>query len=291
MAVGWPPVTPSQPTPSPPAMAWLDGELLAVDEARVSVFDHGLTVGDGVFETLRSYAGRPFAVRRHLDRLEASAAGLGLAVPSRGALRAALDEVLTANRLHDAALRITVTGGTGPMGSARGTSGPTVIVAAAPLAEWPPTAAVAVVPWPRNERGALAGLKTISYGENVVALGWAVQRGASEALFANLAGKLCEGTSTNVFVGIAGELVTPPLSAGCLAGVTRQLVVENGPVVERDIDVLELSGADEAFLTSTTREVQPIRAVDGRPLGAAPGPLTRAAVEALADVVTRDVDP
>ena len=272
-------------------MAWLDGELLAVDEARVSVFDHGLTVGDGVFETLRSYAGRPFAVRRHLDRLEASAAGLGLSVPSRHILQAALDEVMTANRLHDAALRITVTGGTGPLGSARGSSGPTVVVAAAPLAEWPPTADVAVVPWPRNERGALAGLKTISYGENVVALTWAVEQGATEALFANVAGKLCEGTSTNVFVGIGGELVTPPLSAGCLAGVTRQLVVESGPVVERDVDLHELSSADEAFLTSTTREVQPIRAVDGHVLGAAPGPLTRAASEALADVVARDVDP
>ena len=272
-------------------MVWLDGELLATAEARVSVFDHGLTVGDGVFETLRSYAGRPFAARRHLERLQASAAGLALSVPSTATLRAALDQVLAVNGLDDAALRITVTGGAGPLGSARGTTGPTVIVAGAPLPAWPPTVDVAVVPWPRNERGALAGLKTISYGENVVALAWAVERGASEAIFANMAGNICEGTSTNVFVGIDGRLVTPPLSAGCLAGVTRALVMETGPVVERDLDGQDLAQADEAFLTSTTRGVHPIRAVDGQALPAAPGPLARAASEALGNLVARDLDP
>ena len=270
---------------------WLDGRLVPPEESRVSVFDHGLTVGDGVFETLRAYAGRPFAARRHLERLEASAAGLGLRLPGVGVLRAALEEVLDANHLLDAALRITVTGGTGPLGSTRGTAGPTVIVCAAELVDWPPTADVAVVPWPRNDRGALAGLKTISYGENVVALGWAVERGADEAVFANLAADLCEGTSTNVFVGIGGRLVTPPLSAGCLAGVTRALLVEACDVDERDLPAAQLSAAEEAFLTSTTREVQPIRAVDGTPLPQAPGPLTRAAAEALAAVVARDIDP
>ena len=277
--------------PSPQAKVWLDSELVDAADARVSVFDHGLTVGDGVFETLRAYASKPFAARRHLERLQASAAGLGLGLPPVHVLRQALDDVLAANGLADAALRITVTGGAGPLGTARGTAGPTVVVVAAQLVPWPLTADVAVVPWPRNERGAMAGLKTISYGENVVALRWAVERGADEAVFANLVGNLCEGTATNVFVGTDGELATPPLSSGCLAGVTRGLVVEACGAVERDLSPADLLAADEAFLTSTTREVQPIRAVDGKTLPAAPGPMTREAAKALAAVVAHDDDP
>ncbi|MDQ3575550.1 MAG: aminotransferase class IV [Actinomycetota bacterium] len=273
------------------ARVWLDGRVVDRGAAHISVFDHGLTVGDGVFETLRAYGGRPFAVRRHLERLEVSAAGLGLRLPATDVLRRALEEVLAANGLADGAVRITVTGGAGPFGTGRGDAAPTVIVVAAEVVPWPPTADVAVVPWPRNERGALSGLKTISYGENVVALRWAVSRSADEALFTNLSGNLCEGTSTNVFLGLGGRLHTPPLASGCLAGVTRQLVVEACDVVERDLSVAELTGADEAFLTSTTREVQPIRAVDATLLPAAPGPLTKAAGGALAAVVARDMDP
>ncbi|MDP8976157.1 MAG: aminotransferase class IV [Actinomycetota bacterium] len=270
---------------------WLDGGLVDAANARISVHDHGLTVGDGVFETMRAYDGRPFAVSRHLERLAASAAGLHLRIPPSGVVRRAIDEVLCANAIVDGVVRVTVTGGVGPMGSARGDAEPTVIVFAADLLVWPATADVAVVPWPRNERGALSGLKSISYGENVVALGWARDRGADEALFANLSGNLCEGTSTNVFVVRGGRLHTPPLSAGCLAGVTRQLVTETSEVVEQDLSLADLAGAEEAFLTSSTREVQPIRAVDSIPLPAAPGPLTTAAAEALAALICADIDP
>ncbi len=270
---------------------WLDGRLVDAADARVSVLDHGLTVGDGVFETMRAYDGRAFAVGRHLERLAASAAGLRLRLPPAGVVRGAIDSVLASNGIVDGVVRVTVTGGTGPMGSARGNAEPTVIVVGADLVAWPPTADVAVVPWPRNERGALSGLKSISYGENVVALAWARDRGADEALFANLAGDLCEGTSTNVFVALGGRLYTPPLSAGCLAGVTRQLVTEACEVVERDLSLAELAGAEEAFLTSSTREVQPIRAVDASPLPAVPGSLTRAAAEALAALIVADIDP
>ena len=270
---------------------WLDGRLVDAGEASISVLDHGLTVGDGVFETMRAYDGRPFAVGRHLERLAASAAGLRLRLPPAGVVRQAVDDVLSANGIGEGVVRVTVTGGAGPMGSARGDAEPTVIVFAADQVAWPATADVAVVPWPRNERGVLSGLKSISYGENVVALAWAQDRGADEALFANLAGDLCEGTSTNVFVALEGRLYTPPLSAGCLAGVTRQLVIETSDVVERDLSLDELAAAEEAFLTSSTREVQPIRAIDATPLPAAPGPLTRAATEALAALVIADIDP
>jgi branched-chain amino acid aminotransferase len=150
---------------------------------------------------------------------------------------------------------------------------------------------VAVVPWPRNERSPLAGLKTTSYGENVVALAYAREHGAGEAIFGNLAGNLCEGTGTNVFLVHDGELVTPPLSAGCLAGVTRALVIQEVDVVQRDVVLSALGDADEAFLTSTTREIQPISAVDGRALPNAPGPVTEAAAKAFAALVGRDLDP
>lgn len=269
---------------------WLNGRLVDDGDAVVSVFDHGLTVGDGVFETLRTHRGRPFAVRRHLERLAASAAGMGLEAPPAGVLRDALDQVAAAAGPGDGTLRITLTGGPGPLGSARGDAGPTVVIAPGRLAPWPATTAVAVVPWPRNERGALAGLKTTSYGENVVALAWARARGADEAVFANLAGRLCEGTGTNVVVERGGRLVTPPLSSGCLAGVTRALVMEVGGVVEGDLSPDDLRRAGEAFLTSTTREVQAIGAVDGARLPA-PGPLTTAAAAALAALVAADLDP
>jgi branched-chain amino acid aminotransferase len=271
---------------------WLNGSLVDASEARVAYNDHGVTVGDGVFETIKAYGGRPFAVRRHLERLAASATGLGLAVPDAGVLRAALAEVCAANALGDAALRITVTGGPGPLGSGRGDEGQTVIVAGMALTGWPPAAAVAVVPWPRNERGATAGLKTTSYAENVVALAHARAAGAGEAIFANTAGRLCEGTGTNVFVVVGGRLLTPPLSAGCLAGVTRALILERTDAEEEDLPGEALAGADEAFLTSTTREVQPVATVDGRPLPSCPGRRTEAAAEAFAALVAAgDLDP
>jgi branched-chain amino acid aminotransferase len=277
---------------TPPATAvWIDGAVVDVAAARVSAFDHGLTVGDGVFETMRVYRGQAFALRRHLDRLERSAAGLGLSVPDRSVLAAATAEVLAAGGLADGRLRITLTGGVAPLGSGRGSAPPTLVVAVAPLDPPAATADVVLVPWPRNERSALAGLKTTSYGENVVALARAAASGAGEAIFANTLGQLCEGTGTNVVLARGGRLVTPPLTSGCLAGVTRALVLELCEVEEVDLPVTALAEADEAFLTSTTREVQPIATVDGVALPAAPGPLTSAAAAAFTDLVARDLDP
>src|SRR5205823_766228 len=244
-----------------------------------------------VFETLKVERGSPFAVRRHLERLERSAAGLALDAPPVDAVRAALEEVVAANGLAEGVARITLTGGPAPLGSDRGSAGPTLIVACGPPRVWGASAAVAVAPWPRNDKGPLAGLKTVSYAENVVALQWARKRGAEEAVFANLAGQLCEGTGTNVFVGTGGRMVTPPLSAGCLAGVTRQLLLELGVAEEEDLPLAALAEADEAFLTSSTRDVQPIDSVDGTALPATPGPLTKAASDAFRDLRERDPDP
>ena len=278
------------------AHVWVNGELSDVDDARVSPFDHGLLVGDGVFETLRVYDGRPFAWTRHLDRLEHSAQGLGIAVPERPVVQAAAGEVLTANALRDARLRITVTGGVQPLGSERRAATPTVIVAASELRPASETITVVLVPWARNERGATAGLKTVSYAENVRALAFAQERGAGEAVFPNTRDELCEATGSNVFVVDDGVVRTPPASSGCLLGVTRALVLElcaelGVPHEEASMPVEVLARAGEVFLTSTTREVQPVTHVDGRALARAPGRVTRCLAEAFSALVARDLDP
>ncbi|HET6952017.1 MAG TPA: aminotransferase class IV [Acidimicrobiales bacterium] len=272
---------------------WLDGSLVAPDAAKISVFDHGFTVGDGVFETMKVTGGRPFAVRRHLERLHRSADLLGLAVPlTDRALRAVIDEVLAAAGLDLARVRITLTAGVSPLGAARGTGSPTLVVTASPLVPWPPETTAVTVPWPRNERAATTGAKTTSYADNVVALAEARKVGATEALMPNIAGNLCEGTGTNVFVVRGDRVVTPPLLAGCLAGVTRGLLLELLPEVEEDdLPMARLAGAGEVLLTSSTRDVQPLRALDGRALPGSDGPVARRAAAALADLRRRDMDP
>jgi len=260
---------------------WLNGELLDPSVAALSVFDHGFTVGDGVFETLLSYpdTGLAFAPE-HLARLRRSAAGLGLGVPyDDEALHAAMTSVIDAVGLTDAQVRVrlTVSGGAGPLGSDRGGATPTVMIAAAPQSPWPATATLAPVPWPRNERSAVAGLKTTSYAENVVALQTAHDAGASEALFCDTRGNVCEGTGSNVFAVIDGSLVTPALSTGCLAGVTRAVVIRAFGAAEREFSIDDLRRATEVFISSTTREVQAVCDVIGVWSGDGPGPITTAA--------------
>jgi branched-chain amino acid aminotransferase len=255
-----------------------------------------LLVGDGVFETLRVYDGIPFAWRRHHERLAFSGHGIGLDVPASAELRRAADAVLEANGLREARLRITVTGGESPLGSERGEAAPPVIVAASELAPRPPDADVVTVPWARNERGAVAGLKTISYAENVRALAYAREHGAVEAVFPNTRGDLCEATGSNVFLVFQGVLHTPPAEAGCLLGVTRALVLDlarsmDVAIEEAALPLDVLHRADEAFLSSTTREVQAIARVDSRSLPASPGPLTTRLAAAFTDLIARDVDP
>ena len=270
---------------------WLDGAVLDADDARVSVRDHGLTVGDGVFETMKVTDGVPFALTRHLDRLASSAARLGLAAPAEADLRKAAEELLSAHAPGEVGrLRITVTGGDGPAGTERGSASPTVLLVVGPASRWPGSAALTTVPWPRNERSAVAGAKTTSYAENVVALAYAKERGSAEALFLDTRGNLCEGTGSNVFVVLGGRILTPALSTGCLAGVTRGLVVEWSGAVEGELPATVLDEADEVFITSSTRDVQAVHAVDGRTYPA-PGPLTSAVVATFATRSGADPDP
>ena len=279
-----------------PTHVWLNGDLKLIPEARIDPFDHGLLTGDGVFETLIVYNGKPFALRRHCERLSRSTAVLGLQAPDPDILSKAIDEVIEANGSNSGRLRITVTGGPAPLGSEKGEAQSTLIVAYASLPPHGPEAHLVTVPYRRNEHGALTNHKTISYGENVVALAHAKKQGGTEAIFANTAGSLCEGTGSNLFIVYEDELITPPISSGCLPGVTRALVLElckteGVTVSQRNVPLRALNEAAEAFLTSTLREVQPVRTVDGSEIPHCPGPLSCKLLDAYQRLIYERMNP
>jgi branched-chain amino acid aminotransferase len=262
--------------------AWVNGSIRSASDASISAFDHGLTVGDGVFETLKVVRGVPFALRRHLSRLAMSSRGLGLPEPDLDVVRRAIKEALAANAGSAVGrLRITWTAGPAPLGSERSPSAGTLIVAVGPASNWPATESVVVVPWTRNERSAVAGLKTTSYAENVVALAHAHERHATEALFAD----------TKVFVVIKGELLTPSLACGCLPGVTRALVLEWCGGQEAELPLSALHDADEVFLTSSTRDIIPVARIDAHGVPSAPGTITAHARQLFGERSAADLDP
>ncbi|MFB7950379.1 aminotransferase class IV [Kitasatospora phosalacinea] len=271
-------------------MIWVNGTLTTEDTAALPVLDHGLTVGDGVFETVKAEDGELFALTRHLDRLTRSARGLGLPDPDHDLVREACAAVLAAKPLPLGRLRITYTGGTSPLGSERGTAAPSLVVALGTANPRPETTSVVTVPWRRNEHSAVTGLKTTSYAENVIALAAAHRAGASEALLANTAGNLCEGTGSNVFLVLDGRLLTPTLASGCLAGITRHLVLDWTGAEETDLPLAALADAEEVFLTSTLRDVQAVTRIDGREFPGV-GPVTRKAMEVFAERAAQDRDP
>ncbi|MFB0926952.1 MAG: aminotransferase class IV [Acidimicrobiales bacterium] len=253
---------------------WLNGQLVDADQAKLPIDDHGLVVGDGAFETLKTSGGRAFAVTRHLSRLRRTLDALAIDMPNEDILRSAIADTVIAGGHRESRIRLTVTAGSGSLGSAMPQGQPSVVVAVTDLK--PLVAPLAItVPWTRNERGATAGLKTTSYAENVRALRVAHQAGASEAIFANTRDELCEGTGTNIFVVIQGETFTPPLTSGCLAGVSRDLLLEASAscITERDLPFDVLKTANEIFLTSTTRDVQGLTRIDDRVLPV--GPVTQ----------------
>jgi branched-chain amino acid aminotransferase len=274
----------------------LNGRIVPESQARISPFDHGLTVGDGVFETLRTFGGKLFAWSRHYERLKRSADVMDLPVDSSETLRSWADELLGCHPFPESRLRVTVTGGLAPPSTARGSGPTTTLITVSELGDVPGTSRVITVPWARNDRGALVGLKTTSYGENVRALRRAHEQDASEALFPNTRDELCEGTGSNVFVVWEGLLRTPPLSSGCLPGITRSLVLELAAdlgmaVSQEPLALASLARTDEAFLSSTIRCVQAIESVDGQRLPVIHGATTARLAEAFAALVERDLDP
>lgn len=276
---------------------WVNGQVVAPDVPSIRALDHGVTVGDGAFETCKIVDGEAFALTRHLRRLGRTLSGLGLPAVDEGQVRDGIAAVLAAgDPIGFGRVRVTVTAGAGPLGSDRDDSPATIVVAATSSNAHAPSAPVVTVPWVRNERAATAGLKTTSYAENVIAITHARSRGAEEALLANTRGELCEGTASNVFVVVDGVLRTPPLESGCLAGITRELAIEwcreaGLEVVEEALPFEVLQTADEVIITNSSRDVQGVHAVDDRRL-AAPGPVTTKVVQIWADAfAAKGIDP
>ncbi|KQS97168.1 aminotransferase class IV [Cellulomonas sp. Leaf395] len=282
---------------------WSNGRLHGPEDLLLSGVDHGLTVGDGVFETCAVYDGTAFALTRHLRRLKRSALGLGLSAPDEGAVREGVAAVLADAGPDVGRLRITLTGGPGPLGSNRFApeeQRQSILVLAGPGAR-SEVSRVIRVPWVRNERSSVVGLKTTSYAENVVAVSEAYRRGADEAVLANTVGELCEGTASNVFVERDGVLVTPPLSSGCLAGITRELLLEWSAAAglpvreaapgELRYEVLDdvANGSAHLMLTGSIRNVSPVVGLDGLDIDA--GPLSLEAQQLFQARLADDLDP
>lgn len=243
--------------------------------------------GDGLFETLKVVDGVPFALTRHLRRMAGSADRLG--APSVD-VEQARDVVLDELALRRAAGELPEVARLRLLWAVRadGTGDLAVTTSELPVSDRP--ARVRTTSWRRSRAGASGGHKATDYVDNLVALREAVAAGAGEALFATTDGILCEGSGTNVFYVVDGELRTPPLTTGCLPGVTRGLVVEWCDVreVEEPLDVL--GRASEVFLTSSTREVQPVASCDSWTY-AAPGPVTEGVLDTWARRLAEDVDP
>ena len=243
------------------------GALVPATDATISVFDHGFTVADGIFETMKVVDGRVFLWPWHLERLHVSADILGLQLPPDDHLT---DVVLKVARANPQAgrLRLTITAGDGPLGSDRSGSDVSVVAAASASKPWPSTAQLGIAGWPRNERSPLVAAKTTSYAEQVLALEHAHRAQASEAIFFNTEGHLTEGTGSNIFIVHAGVVKTPPTADGLLAGITRRFVLtlaDDGiPMREEPITADMLLNADEVFISSSTRDIQPVDRVEER---------------------------
>ena len=277
-----------------PAKVWWDGELLPAAAAFVPAASTGHLWGRGVFETILVHEGQPFALTRHLARLRAGAARLALELPDDPSLQTAIAAVLTGCPQGIHRLRLTLTGGETPGLSLTPEPGHLLIQLGTvpPIA---PHARLLTVPWRRNEFSPLAGLKSTSYAENAVALAWACERGATEALFLNTAGDLCEGAVSNLFIVRDGIVLTPFPDAGCLPGITRAIVLElcamlGRPTMERALPPSELDSADEIFLTNSLRGIVPALTVDRRTFKAS-GPVILELAAALADLRGRLPDP
>ena len=283
------------------SFASVNGVITPADEARVLVLDNGFTFGDAVYETLRTYGGRPFALPRHLARLRASAARLGFGLPTSDAdLAGTIGTLLDRARNAESFIRLIVTRGVGDISyHFERVKGPTVVIAVKPFEGFPPVhyaegVALALVSTKRNHREALdPAIKSNNLLNNVLAVREAQARGAAEAILLNQDGQVAEGASTNVFLVKDGVVLTPPLDAGILQGITREIVLalvgEVGvPVREEAVSPAALGQADEIFITSSTREVMPACLLDGHPVGSGrPGPITLLLLEAYRAAVPR----
>jgi branched-chain amino acid aminotransferase len=284
--------------------ASVDGVITDAREARVSVLDNGFTFGDAVYETLRTYAGRPFHLDRHLRRLRVSADRIGIgSLEEDAALARRLESLLERGANTESYIRIIVSRGVGDISyKFERVKGPTIVMVVKPLEPLPAACysdgvAVVMSSFRRNSPRALdPGIKSCNLLNNILAMREAQARGAIEPILLNDTSEVAEGAGSNVFHVRQGCVVTPPLDAGILPGVTRALVLELcGALgiqnVQEPVAVKDLLAADEAFLTSTLKEIMPIATIDGAAVGSGrPGPVTLRLLGAYREHARRHTD-
>jgi branched-chain amino acid aminotransferase len=267
---------------------YIGGKLFEKADAKISVFDHGLLYGDGVFEGIRAYSGRVFRLAAHIDRLYDSARSIHLTIPmSKASMAEAVVSTLQANSLVDAYIRLIVTRGAGSLGlDPRKTSDPQIIIITDSISLYPPELyqhglKIVTAGTMRNHPSALnPRIKSLNYLNSILAKIEGTNAGCLEALMLNHKGEVSECTGDNIFVVRKGELHTPSIDAGILEGITREAVIELAraqgyKVVERTMDRHDIYTADECFLTGTAAEVIPVVELDGRSIGdGKPGPIT-----------------
>jgi branched-chain amino acid aminotransferase len=267
---------------------YIDGKYYDERNAKISVFDHGLLYGDGIFEGIRVYNGRVFQLKAHIDRLFYSAKAILLSIPiSHADLTAAVIATCRKNQVHDGYIRLVVTRGIGTLGlNPNRCKNPSVVIIAGKIQLYPEELykkgmEIITVPTVRNLHSALnPAIKSLNYLNNILAKIEANNSGCEEAIMLNAEGFVSECTGDNLFIIKEGQLFTPPLSAGALYGITRRVVMdlalqEGLKVSEPNITRYDVYNADECFLTGTGAEIVPVTKVDGRPIGAGkPGPIT-----------------
>ena len=274
---------------------WIDGKLVDKDDAKISVYDHGLLYGDGVFEGIRVYAGKLFRVEAHLRRLYDSARAIRLNIPMPPEqFLAAIRETVKANNFNDCYIRACVTRGVGFLGiDPNKCKNPSVFIIADSIQVYPKDMyekgmAVITSSIIRNHPQALSPrIKSLNYLNNILARIEANDAGVAEAIMLNHVGNVAECTADNVFIVRDGQVRTPTIVDGVLEGVTRQTIIDlcarmSIPCAERSIQAYDLYTADECFLTGTGAEVVPVTKIDGRTVGSGePGPITRRLIEAF----------
>jgi branched-chain amino acid aminotransferase len=278
---------------------YIGGKLFDKADAKISVFDHGLLYGDGVFEGIRSYSGRVFRLEAHVDRIYDSARGIHLVIPmTKADMAQAVVDTLKANSLRDAYIRLIVTRGSGSLGlDPRRTSDPQVIIITDSISLYPEELyehglKIITAGTMRNHPSALnPRIKSLNYLNSILAKIEGTNAGCLEALMLNHKGEVSECTGDNIFLVRKGELHTPSIDAGILEGITRDAVMDLArsagiKVVERAMDRHDVYTADECFLTGTAAEVIPVVEVDARPIGTGkPGPITRDLLERFHSLV------
>ncbi len=266
------------------AAVWLNDALVTQSAARLDPLAQGFLTGLGVYDTLLLRAGNPVFLTKHLCRLAAGAARLGLPAPDAAVVESAISALSAAQGLTEGRVRITL--GAGPSPSVQpAADGNITLITLAPLSPVKASAALTITPFRRNERSPLAGIKFTSCAESVLAQRAALAAGFDEALFLNTAGDVCEGAFSNIFLVCAGRVLTPAPSSGCLPGVMRDVVLElcaalGIPAVETTLAGTSMHQADEVFVTSSIRGIQPVHRLDDRRF-AASGSVTAALVRGL----------